>query len=63
MVRSIAEMAHALGKQTVAEFVESEAIVERLRELGVDLAQGYAVGKPMPLDELADATKALARTG
>lgn len=41
-----------MGKQTVAEFVENEAILMRLQSLGVDYAQGYLFGKPKPLAEL-----------
>ena len=52
MVRSINEVGHVMGKQTIAEFVENDAILERLKTLGVDYAQGYGIGKPVPLDEL-----------
>jgi diguanylate cyclase (GGDEF)-like protein len=55
MVKSIHEIGCLMGKQTVAEFVESEGILERLRELGVHYAQGYAVGFPMPLDQIVQA--------
>ena len=48
MVRSINEIGHVMGKQTVAEFVENELILYRLRELGVDYAQGYHIGRPQP---------------
>jgi diguanylate cyclase (GGDEF)-like protein/PAS domain S-box-containing protein len=49
MVRSINEIGHVMAKKTIAEFVESEAILRRLRELGVDYAQGYYLGRPQPL--------------
>ncbi len=39
-------MAHALGKQTIAEFVEDEATLDILKAYGVDYAQGYFLGKP-----------------
>jgi len=52
MVKAINELAKKMGKQTVAEFVENEAILNRLDELGVDYAQGYLFGKPQPLAEL-----------
>lgn len=52
MVKAMVEMARALGLQTVAEFVENESIMERLREYRVDFAQGYHVGKPKPIAEL-----------
>ncbi len=51
IVRSVNELGHALGIETVAEFVESEAICERLRELGVDYGQGYGIARPAPLEE------------
>lgn len=52
MVRSIHEIGCLMGKATVAEFVESPAILALLRGLDVHYAQGYAVGHPMPLDQL-----------
>lgn len=39
-------IAHAMNLETIAEFVENEAILEKLREIGVDYAQGYAIGHP-----------------
>ena len=54
LVRSINEVAHALGKQTVAEFVEEAECLEVLKALGVDYAQGYGIGKPKPLSELGE---------
>lgn len=47
-VKAITEVSHAMGKQVIAEFVESSSILERLRALGVDFAQGYYIGRPMP---------------
>lgn len=47
-VKATTEMAHTMGKQVVAEFVESEAILKVLCELGVDFAQGYYIGRPAP---------------
>lgn len=52
MVKSIHEIGKVMGKQTIAEFVENEAILARLRELGVDFAQGYGVARPRPLSEI-----------
>lgn len=57
MVKSIHEIGCLMGKQTVAEFVESDAILERLRDIGVHYAQGYAVGYPVPLDQILGAPK------
>ena len=49
MVRSINEIGHLMGKRTIAEFVEDDATLAMLREIGVDYAQGYGVGRPSPL--------------
>jgi diguanylate cyclase (GGDEF)-like protein len=51
MVKSINEIAHLLGKQTIAESADSDAVVEKLRELEVDLAQGAAVAAPEPMED------------
>jgi diguanylate cyclase (GGDEF)-like protein/PAS domain S-box-containing protein len=51
MVRSINEIGHVMGKKTIAEFVENDTILERLKELGVDYAQGYGIGRPQPIEE------------
>lgn len=53
MVDCINKMGHILGLQTIAEFVEDDAILEQLRILGVDYVQGYGIGKPMPLADIA----------
>jgi diguanylate cyclase (GGDEF)-like protein len=50
MVEAIHHVAHVMGFLTVAEFVENPAILERLRQIGVDFAQGYGIGKPKPLE-------------
>ncbi|WP_433704394.1 EAL domain-containing protein [Paraburkholderia sacchari] len=52
IVRSINEVAHAAGKLTIAECVEDAGIVECMVAMGVDFVQGYALGKPAPLDAL-----------
>ena len=52
MVKSMSEIGHSLGMQVVAKFVPTHEILEALRELGVDYVQGYAIHKPMPLDQL-----------
>ncbi len=52
VVKSIHEMAHALGKRTIAEYIESEVALDKLRKIGVDFGQGYIIEKPIPLDEL-----------
>jgi diguanylate cyclase (GGDEF)-like protein/PAS domain S-box-containing protein len=50
MVEMISHIGKIMGKRTVAEFVESDDILRALAEIGVDYAQGYAVGKPEPFD-------------
>jgi diguanylate cyclase (GGDEF)-like protein len=52
IVKSINEIAHFMGKQTIAEYVESQRIMERLNEIGIDFGQGYAIEKPLFLDEM-----------
>jgi EAL domain-containing protein (putative c-di-GMP-specific phosphodiesterase class I) len=58
MVRSIKEIGHVMGKQVIAESVESEVALQHLRDIGVDYAQGFAVAMPRPLAEIGSATVA-----
>lgn len=51
LVKSVSEVAKILKVKTVAEFVESEDILQVLQDLGIDYAQGYLFGKP---EELID---------
>jgi len=55
VVGGIVELARGFSINTVAEFVENEAIAEVVRKLGVDYAQGYAFGKPEPLQGILEA--------
>jgi EAL domain-containing protein (putative c-di-GMP-specific phosphodiesterase class I) len=48
ILRSTIDLAHQLGLSVVAEGVEDDAALARLRELGCEYAQGYGIGKPMP---------------
>jgi diguanylate cyclase (GGDEF)-like protein len=50
VVRSITQVCRAIGKQVVAEGVESPQAIERLRALGVDAVQGFAIHSPEPID-------------
>jgi diguanylate cyclase (GGDEF)-like protein/PAS domain S-box-containing protein len=50
ILRSIVGVARNLGKETVAEFVAEAAVLDVVRELGVDYAQGYYIGEPVPFD-------------
>ncbi len=52
LVQAINAIGHVMGKQTVANFVENQAILGELREIGVNYAQGYGVGRPRPLAEM-----------
>jgi diguanylate cyclase (GGDEF)-like protein len=52
IVRSTIELAHNMGLKVTAEGVETQAVLERLRELGCDLAQGYLISKPLPVAAL-----------
>ena len=49
MVAAIHQIGHVMGKKTIAEFVENQAIKDKLREIGVDFAQGFGVSKPEPV--------------
>jgi EAL domain-containing protein (putative c-di-GMP-specific phosphodiesterase class I) len=51
IVRSTIDLAHNMGLRVIAEGVESEAVLERLRQLGCDEVQGYLIGRPMPAEE------------
>jgi diguanylate cyclase (GGDEF)-like protein/PAS domain S-box-containing protein len=52
MVDAINQIGHVIGLTTIAESVENDAILERLREMGVDYAQGYGVHAPEPLSRI-----------
>ncbi|WP_174999258.1 EAL domain-containing protein [Rugamonas aquatica] len=49
MVAAINQIGHVMGIQTIAEFVESDAILDALGEMGIDCAQGYTVQVPQPM--------------
>jgi diguanylate cyclase (GGDEF)-like protein len=49
MVEAINKISHVMGLQTIAEFVESEEVLHALRQLGVEYAQGYLLGRPQVL--------------
>ena len=54
MVKAINEVGHVMGLKTVAEYVENDATLAVIRELGIDYAQGYAVGHLRPLTAGSD---------
>lgn len=51
-VRCFVDVAKVIGVKTVAEYVETDAVLERLRAIGVDYAQGYLLHRPEPLDSM-----------
>jgi EAL domain-containing protein (putative c-di-GMP-specific phosphodiesterase class I) len=51
IVRSVVDLGHNLGLRTVAEGVESAAILDRLSSFGCDVAQGYYLSRPLPVPE------------
>jgi len=53
IVRSINDIGQVMEKHTIAEYVESEQVAEKLREIGIDFYQGYLVTEPIPLKNLA----------
>lgn len=52
MVKSINQIGHVMGLKTIAEFVESTEILDKLTAIGIDYAQGYAIGRPAPIDTI-----------
>lgn len=54
MVKSINDVGQIMGMQTIAEFVENDEIKGILKEIGVNYAQGYGLGIPLPFDEVIE---------
>jgi EAL domain-containing protein (putative c-di-GMP-specific phosphodiesterase class I) len=52
MVDAINQIGHVMGLITVAESVENDAILDKLREVGVDYGQGLGIDAPKPLHEV-----------
>lgn len=52
LAKALVELAHALGAQAVAKGLESQEQVGAMRELGFDLGQGHALGRPVPAEDL-----------
>ncbi|MDV3237566.1 MAG: EAL domain-containing protein [Gammaproteobacteria bacterium] len=50
MVHAINEIGHTMGIRTIAEYVEDEATLAALRDIGVDYAQGHHIASPAPLE-------------
>ncbi|MBV1776412.1 EAL domain-containing protein [Burkholderiaceae bacterium DAT-1] len=51
MVRSIFQVAKAMGVGSIAEYVENAEVMQRLRNIGIEFGQGWHFGKPVPIDE------------
>ena len=51
-VRCFTDVAKVIGVKTVAEFVENDVILERLKLIGIDFVQGYLIHRPAPINEL-----------
>lgn len=58
IVEAIVELAHNLGMQSIAEWVEDEATLEALWKMGIDYVQGFAIAQPQPPERLLDAPSA-----
>jgi Amt family ammonium transporter len=52
IVQSIQQIGEVMGIATIAEWVEDAATISLLRDMGVNYAQGYAVGKPAPFEDM-----------
>jgi EAL domain-containing protein (putative c-di-GMP-specific phosphodiesterase class I) len=53
-IHAIAQLARAMQLITVAEYVETDEIRQRVGQLGVDYAQGFAIGRPIPLPDVLE---------
>ena len=51
-VKAIVQIARGLGKSTIAEYVQDDRTTEMLREYGVDMAQGFHLGRPVDLEQM-----------
>lgn len=58
IVESINDLGHKFGANTIAEFVEDEATLELLRDMGIDMAQGYAIARPVPIEQILEEAEA-----
>jgi diguanylate cyclase (GGDEF)-like protein len=63
LVRAIVQLAEAMGITTVAEYVESNGVRDRLASLGIQFGQGFALGRPAPLDDVLAAVALRAQQG
>jgi diguanylate cyclase (GGDEF)-like protein len=61
LVRVVSQLAGAMGMETIAEYVETPEVCMRLIELEVQFGQGFAIGRPRPLEGVLDVEQVLAR--
>jgi diguanylate cyclase (GGDEF)-like protein len=54
LVESVQSIGTVMGMKTIAEYVKDDAVLEVMRDIGVDFVQGYAISKPRPLPPLED---------
>lgn len=52
MVSSINQVGQVMGLETIAEYVEDDAIFNKLRKIGVNFGQGYGIGRPLPIEDI-----------
>jgi diguanylate cyclase (GGDEF)-like protein/PAS domain S-box-containing protein len=52
MVEAINSLGHVMGKKTIAEFVRNKEILNKLKQIGVDYAQGYEIATPEPIEKI-----------
>jgi len=57
MVAAINEVGHIMGIKTIAEYVENEQIIKKLRDIKVDYGQGYGIEQPKPIKEILTFSK------
>ena len=57
MVKSINEVGQMMGLKTIAEYVENDDVMDVIRDIGVDFAQGYGISRPQPIEELTHMLK------
>jgi EAL domain-containing protein (putative c-di-GMP-specific phosphodiesterase class I) len=53
LVKSINEISKSMGKRTVAEFIESPRLLNAVRDIGIDFAQGFHIGAPELIDNVS----------
>jgi EAL domain-containing protein (putative c-di-GMP-specific phosphodiesterase class I) len=51
-IQAIGRVSEAIHVNTIAQFVDSLALLPKLHELGIDYAQGYGISRPLPIDDL-----------